>query len=263
MWYGISRFEIQIPFPLNNMAGIRIRQANIQIGDEKTLVHLFKENRANLYFIGEIYTTHKDLIPNARRDYFNENETRNVFESELSYYFSTVLHTLYTDANKAKSSFKKELALLQKEAEYAQKQGRFVNDKAKQKLELELESAKLANIKAKRDLERLAVKADTNEVFQVVLNKIEQAHRDDLADAGFDSSPKPDALKGKKVKNEEVLPKKTSYLVDELSSLPDKHRKLVSRIYDVIQRNLSPEQSEELIGKIQEELKHGKKDSAS
>ena len=55
--------------------------------------------------------------------------------------------------------------------------------------------------------------------------------------------------------------KKKGYLVDELSNLPDKQRKLVSRIYDIIARNLPPEQSEELINKIQEELKNGKKNS--
>ena len=87
MWYGICRFEKQIPFPLNETAGLRLRQENIQIGNERTLIPLFKEARANLYFIGEVHAVHKDLTPNARRDYFNENSIRNDFEAQLGYFF--------------------------------------------------------------------------------------------------------------------------------------------------------------------------------
>ncbi len=262
MWYGVSRFETQIPFPLNTMAGIRVRQANIQIGDEKTLIPLFKERRANLYFIGEVHTTHKDLIPNARRDYFNENEIRYLFEGELSYYFSMQLHTLYTDANTIKNSLKKETTLYKKEIEYEQKQGRFINDQAEQKFRLEIESAKKANIKAKRVLERLEHKAEGNEVLKVVFDRIKQTYKNTPEKENIPSSKK-NKLKGIKPTIEGQSKKKTRYLVDELSSLPEKQRKLVSRIYEVIQRNLPPEHSEELIEKIQEELKNGKKDFTS
>jgi len=43
MWYGISRFEKQIPYPLNETAGIRLRQSNIQIGNERTLIPFSKK----------------------------------------------------------------------------------------------------------------------------------------------------------------------------------------------------------------------------
>lgn len=259
MWYGISRFEKQIPYPLNETAGIRLRQSNIQIGNERTLVPLFKEARGNLYFIGEVHAVHKGLTPNARRDYFNENSVRNEFEAQLRYFFHSTLHSLYIDANRAKNAYKKEIDLYKKEYEYSKKKGRFVSDREKQKIEHEIEVAKMEDEKAKRELTRLKAKAEGDDVFHVVLMHIEDNHKKTLKDAGF-SKPTSKPLTPP-VLVEQPQKKKNGYLVDELSNLPDKQRKLVSRIYDIIARNLPPEQSEELINKIQEELKNGKKNS--
>jgi len=261
MWYGISRFEKQIPYPLNETAGIRLRQSNIQIGNERTLIPLFKEARGNLYFIGEVHAVHKDLTPNARRDYFNENSVRNDFEAQLKYFFYSTLHSLYIDANRAKNAYKKEIALHKKEDEYSKKKGRFVSDREKQKIEQEIETAKTENVKAKNDIARLKAKAESDDVFRVVLTHIEDNHNKSLKNAGF-SKPAP-KTSIPPVPEEQPKKKKKGYLVDELSNLPDKQRKLVSRIYDIIARNLPPEQSEELINKIQEELKNAKKNSAN
>lgn len=261
MWYGISRFEKQIPHPLNQTAGIRLRQSNIQIGNERTLVPLFKEARGNLYFIGEVHVVHKDLTPNARRDYFNESKVRNEFEAQLRYFFHTTLHQLYIDANRAKNAYKKEIALYKKEDDYSKKRGRFVSDRERQKIEQEIEAAKTEKEKAKKDLVRLKAKAENDDVFSIVLKHIEDNHEKSLKDAGF-SKAAPKILTSS-TSEEKPQKKKKGYLVDELSNLPDKQRKLVSRIYDVIARNLPPEQSEELINKIQEELKNGKKNSAN
>lgn len=261
MWYGISRFEKQIPYPLNETAGIRLRQSNIQIGNERTLIPLFKEARGNLYFIGEVHAVHKDLTPNARRDYFNENSMRNDFEAQLRYFFHSTLHSLYIDANRAKNAYKKEIALYKKEDEYSKKKGRFVSDREKQKIEQEIEAAKTEDVKAKRDIARLKSKAESDDVFRVVLKHIEDNHSKAMKNAGF-LKPTP-KLSTPPVTEEQSQKKKKGYLVDELSNLPEKQRKLVSRIYDIIARNLPPEQSEELINKIQGELKNVKKNSAN
>jgi len=262
MWYGISRFEKQIPHPLNETAGIRLRQSNIQIGNERTLIPLFKQAKGNLYFIGEVHAVHKDLTPNARRDYFNENSTRNDFEAQLKYFFNSTLHSLYNNASDAKNAYKKEIDLHKKEDEYSKKKGRFISDREKQKIEQQIESAKLKDVKAKKDIDRLKTKAKNDDVFSAVLMHIEEKHNKDLKEAGFltpiSHLPIPTVPSEEPSKK-----KKKGYLVDELSGLPDKQRKLVSRIYDVIARNLPPEQSEELINKIQEDLKHATKNSAN
>ena len=112
----------------NDMRGIRLRKDNIQIGNSGTLNKLFKENRGNYYFIGELHAVHKELIPNARRDYFNENETRVQFEEEVKYFFYDKLHRLYYDANKAKIAFRKKVQLIECRAQYEQKSKKGIVD---------------------------------------------------------------------------------------------------------------------------------------
>lgn len=261
MWYGISRFEKQIPFPLNETAGIRLRQSNIQIGNERTLARFFKEPRGYLYFVGEVHAVHKELTPNARRDYFNENRTRNEFEKRLKEYFHSKLHYLYFEANKAKNAYKKEITLLRKEDEYSKKKGRFISDRERQKIESEVEAAKTDNKKAQRDLEKLREKAKNDEVLRIVLERIEDNHLKTLESLGYSKTNQVQLISSGS--EQYVKEKREGYLVDELSHLPAKQRKLIARIYEIIAQNLPPAQSEELISKIQEELKNGKKSTIS
>ncbi len=71
-WYGVcnwlgflSEYEI---------SGIRVRKGNILIGDNKTLNTIFKEARFNGWTQGEIFVVTDKLIPNARRDDFEQNK---------------------------------------------------------------------------------------------------------------------------------------------------------------------------------------------
>lgn len=70
-WYGKSSWLGL----LKNEAirGLRLRKGNIQIGDEHTLDIIFKEARFNGWTQGEIFAIDDDLIPNARRDNFEQN----------------------------------------------------------------------------------------------------------------------------------------------------------------------------------------------
>lgn len=47
MWVGLSRFEKQIPI-INHMRGLRIRSANIQLGNDDALQPLFKKIEATI-----------------------------------------------------------------------------------------------------------------------------------------------------------------------------------------------------------------------
>lgn len=65
-WYGsLSEREI---------AGIRVRKGNILIGDNKTLNGIFREARFNGWTQGELFIITDKLIPNARRDDFEQNQ---------------------------------------------------------------------------------------------------------------------------------------------------------------------------------------------
>ncbi|MDR2879195.1 MAG: ATP-binding protein [Fusobacteriales bacterium] len=267
MWYGISRFEKQIPFPLNEIAGIRLRQFNIQIGDERTLVPFFKEVRGNLYYVGEVHVMHNGLIPNARRDYFNENKIRNEFEAELKYFFFSTLHNLYINANRIKNNYKKEVDLIRKKEEYEKKKNNsiFVSDNEIKKDKEKVEKAKLENDKAKKELERIKKKADENQILDIVYKHIEDKHNETLKEVGFETSEllEKEIIDDKDLKenSNSSYKKKKKYLANELSHLPKEQQKLISHIYDIIKQNLPDKQSEELVAKIQEELKYGKKSS--
>lgn len=55
--------------------GIRLRKGNILIGDAQTLNSVFKDSRFNGWSIGEIFAVDVNLIPNARRDNFEKNQS--------------------------------------------------------------------------------------------------------------------------------------------------------------------------------------------
>ena len=97
-WVGLSNFRGVIDQRSgtddNKMRGIRLRAGNIQIGDESTFQKLFTETRGTNYFIGEVHAVDTNLRPNSRRDYFEENEACNAFETALKEYF-TELHDMY------------------------------------------------------------------------------------------------------------------------------------------------------------------------
>lgn len=71
-WYGELNFFGTIAE--DNISGIRVRQGNILIGDNKTLSPYFIESRFNNWCIGELFIVSNDLIPNARRDGFENNK---------------------------------------------------------------------------------------------------------------------------------------------------------------------------------------------
>ncbi len=64
-WYGFLSDK--------ELCGIRLRKGNILIGDSKTLNGIFREARFNGWTQGEIFILTDKLIPNARRDDFEQN----------------------------------------------------------------------------------------------------------------------------------------------------------------------------------------------
>jgi hypothetical protein len=59
--------------------GIRVRCGNILVGDKKIFAELFREKRFSSYLVGEIHTIDSRLIPNSRRDDFEDNATKDDF----------------------------------------------------------------------------------------------------------------------------------------------------------------------------------------
>lgn len=154
-WYGLSRFEKAIPKAQNPMYGFRLRQGNIQIGDNTAVASLFKEDRGNSYFIGEIFTVDKNLIPNSQRNYFNETPARVNLEEQLRVFFYEELHRLYHVANETKNRYKKLEAYNDAVAKLQEKNNKgFVDQKEQLQMEASVEEARKKKDAAKKKLEK-------------------------------------------------------------------------------------------------------------
>ena len=71
-WYGSCNWLGSLSE--HEISGIRVRKGNILIGDNRTLNSIFKEPRFNGWTQGELFIVTDKLIPNARRDDFEQNE---------------------------------------------------------------------------------------------------------------------------------------------------------------------------------------------
>lgn len=246
MWIGLSRFEKQIP-KINQMRGIRLKSANIQLGDDDVLQALFKESRGNYYFVGEVFAVYDKLIPNSQRDYFNENEARVTFEDLLREYFFDVLHKLYYDANKIKNAYKRQEDYIAKIEEFKSKvNGRgFVNEEEKKKLQFGIEKAKKEAVEAQKTLSKFESADTTSPIVEVHKSIGQKFNSDKLT---------------KKAKETEMLlekqdNKKQSYMTSNMSKLTRNERKLVSKILAIITNNAPEDVAKNIIEKIKEEMK--------
>jgi len=53
--------------------GLRLRSGNVQVGDAALLEELFAETRFNAWSVGEIHVIDRRIVPNGRRDHFEQN----------------------------------------------------------------------------------------------------------------------------------------------------------------------------------------------
>ena len=91
-----------------DMDGLRLRCGNILIGNKDTLSGFFRERRFNNYLMGEIHACVNELIPNSRRDDFEDSavkdELNNAFIKEIGIPFSRKIRYLSNERAKEKNS---------------------------------------------------------------------------------------------------------------------------------------------------------------
>jgi len=244
-WFGLSSLNGQIKAQGNPQRGLRLRKGNIQIGDSSTLRRLFKDQRGNEYFIGEVFAIHTNLIPNARRDYFNENAVRLDFESQLRTFFD-FLWKLCNVASDERSAYKNIREYTESVTEYKEKlQSGFSGDIDRESMKSSLDE-KLQ--KAERAQKTLKKSSETNdddittrikEIVNTVENKIAPVnHAKPL--------PKIPALDARSDGAKKLKP---VFITDELSQYTKETRRVVGRIYDLINQN-APDIAQDLIAKI-------------
>lgn len=241
-WIGLSELKAVIPSK-NAMRGIRLRQSNIQIGNDDALKKFFPEDRGTYYYIGEIFAIADGLRPNSQRDYFNETETRNVFEYILEDYFKD-LGKYYRYANKYKNAVKKQKKVIEIKQEFDKKQKNkdFVGNE-QETLSSSFEQAKIEAEVAQKEIDKLD-KSDP----ETTMGKITQRIKDNSK--ASDLTATVNTTKIKSVNGN----KKSSNITQKLSKLDKKQRKTVEKIFIIIHEIAPKDLSEELIKKITEEL---------
>lgn len=245
-WIGLSRFEKSIPKE-NKMRGLRLRSANIQIGNDDTLKKFFKEDRGNYYFVGEVFAIDKNLIPNAQRNYFNENETRVIFENEIKKYFIDELHKLYTIGNRLNNIYKHEISYSEKVSEYETKFKRkdFASENEKKQLEVEIDKLEKKVKDDKKILDKYAT-MDKNNPLAIINKNIEKKYSNDKRIKKSTDNNLSIIKKDKKEK---------PYIPQQFSRLSRNERKIVGKILTIITDNTTKEVAQVVINKIKEEFK--------
>lgn len=81
LWHAKTRFSgtVQNSF----IRGIRMRKGNIQLGDKNVLNQIFKDERFNGWMVGELHLLAEELIPNARRDNIEKNDSFMILNNQL------------------------------------------------------------------------------------------------------------------------------------------------------------------------------------
>ena len=266
MWFAVIKFEKNIPIE-NKMRSIRLRKENIQIGNETTLSNFFKEPRGINYFIGEVMVIDKNLIPNARRDYFNINETLREFENALTDILKKKAHRLYYYSSNVRRLFKKQYDIKEKENEFNLKiqQGNFLdkNDEINAKKELDKEKENLSSIT--NSINNFENNYKENSLYNKVFNLIKEDFQKKYIELTASEKSQQSAIKTDTIsKNDnennthtaqEKSTKKKKYKTQELSKYNKREQKLITRIYNKIRKVLPKDMAEDLINKIQEDLK--------
>lgn len=89
-WYARMPFERSLPRSVA-MRGLRLRQGNMQIGDEYWLQEFCSERRFSTWHIGEIHVA-ASLKPNARRDGFEHSAAHEAFLEQVQLLGSHLSH---------------------------------------------------------------------------------------------------------------------------------------------------------------------------
>ena len=240
-WYGINNFadkKIKGIHAINQSRGLRLRKGNIQIGNEKCLAKLHKEERFNLYFFGEIHAKHDELIPNARRDYFEDSEALGDFEEKVRKCFEQGPDRLVRFQSDLASEVKKIENYENLRKEYNDPNKMYTTKKDKEDLEEKVKEAETSENAARKKLDKLKKGAgDDNSlltVYKTITKPLETQSEVPLL-----------------VINDS---KKIPFETDSLYSLNKKERKLISRIFEIINDVLPKDLADNLREKIKEKL---------
>jgi molecular chaperone HtpG len=173
-WYGYRDLSNTVISDVNKERGIRIRTKNIAIGDESTCKRFFDAERTNLRFIGEIHTLSDDFIPNARRDYFNENATYQQFEKNAKDIFTqeNLENRLAQTASKLHNRLSEIIRYKEAFEDFRDHRGEFENEATETYHLNKLKELEGKALKAKKVIEKIDNKAANFSNIRVLYKSI-------------------------------------------------------------------------------------------
>lgn len=262
MWLGVTDFKGSIPKSCR-MRSLRLRKENIQIGDETTMQKFFTEERGVNYFVGEIFVTSPNLIPNSQRDYFNENPTREKFEKLFKEYVKGELIRIYRAGSTMNSGIRALIDYDKKKAAYENKvkNGEYVNQEHKEQKAEELEVAKRKAEDAKKQINKYV--NDSNDDSDSLISKFVKNRMEEYEEEKEErkkETEKETEVNGKSTKTNKQNKKQSkkqnnvARRTDKLSTYPKKTRKIIESIYSVIYKHVDESKADEIISAIEEEL---------
>ena len=245
-WYGITNFYGYIKD--DSIAGIRVRKNNIQIGSIKTLDDFFSQSRFNKWFIGEIYVYDKNILPNARRDDFEKNDAYAIFKIKLEKHTKEILSKIppmYSTLNSTTNKIEKKAKELEDIEEkvtngITSEVERIQLHKKRDDIQKEISTSKLdlENVKS-----RISTKIDSK--IDEVLRKADELHE-----------------KSKKLENGIIDADYQILKSKALSGYSKEVKKIVIKIFEVIDRELDSVIAKKLEMNIIDDLKKkGKKEN--
>ncbi|WP_333595478.1 ATP-binding protein [Anaerospora hongkongensis] len=267
MWFGKTSFKAAIKEE-EISRGLRLRKENIQIGEDDTLRDMFTREaskRGNNYFIGEIFATSRELIPNSQRAYFNENPARIEFEHKLKNYFNNTLYYIYYEGSDINSSIKKINSYHEKASEFEIKktQGNFLTTEEQEREELALKIKEQEAEKAKNNLEKKREGGRSILTSQIIERRTKEFSSIEIGKTSEKALSNKLHEKYEHSKNEvDIAPYKTQkkFLIHTMFPCANrKEQKLLAetleKIFAIIQKSTDKKTSENLINRIKDELK--------
>ena len=240
-WYGVSKDMHQIPDE-NKSRGIRLRKSNIQIGTETRLDDYHKEFVGNRYFIGEVYAINQELIPNARRDFFVDNDECSQLVRRLKEWFVKI-HGFYYDISKKNAAIKAKQDLEDKSEKI---KDNTLNAEIKEKLSVEIKKLEKKVTEAQKSLPRLLNKYQNKDA--TLYNVLESG----IKDFGFDFTQEKEE---EKQEEKQQYHQKNTQDTTSKNSLSPQEEMILRKIYNVLRKNLIKSTAEELIQKIEDEIR--------
>lgn len=238
-WYGVTNFYGYIKD--KSIAGLRIRKNNIQIGGIKTLDDVFSQSRFNKWFIGEIYVYDKNILPNARRDDFEKNEAYQRFKSKLEILTKGVLSKIppmYSSLNSLTNKIEKRAKDL---SDIEEKVINGITSEVERiQLHKKRDDIQKEIAKSKLDLENVRSKISTkiDSKIDEVLRKADELHE-----------------KSKKLENGIIDADYQILKSKALSGYSKDVKKVIIKIFEVIDRELDSEIAKKLEMSIINDLK--------